>query len=187
MFTSILRLYCAGIQAVVGFIGRGISVLMPMIALVIAFEVFARYFLNKPTIWAYDLSLFLSAYLAALGGAYAQQKRAHINVDILYIAVSANVKRIFNLCSGSLAIFFMGVVIFASYQKFGEALQFNYRRMSEWAPPMHHFWMMLIVAASMLILQLSSDMIKDIYHLITGRDLMPQADEDADAEDAHGN
>lgn len=185
MLTSTLRLYCSGVQSLVTFLGKGISVLMPMIALVIAFEVFARYFLNKPTIWAYDLSLFFSGYLAALGGAYAQQQRAHINVDILYLSVSANVKRIFNLFTGCLAIFFMCVVILASYQKFGEALQFNYRRMSEWAPPMHHFWMMLIVAASLIIMQFSSDMIKDIYHLITGTDLVPQADEDA--EDAHGN
>lgn len=178
MFTSIIRLYCCGVQNLIACIGKGISILMPMIALVIAFEVFARYFLNKPTIWAYDLSLFLSGYLAAVGGAYAQQKKAHINVDILYIAVSANVKRIFNLLSGSLAIFFMAVVIFASYQKFGEAMNFNYRRMSEWAPPMHHFWMMLIVACSLFIMQLSSDMTKDIYHLITGMDLLPDSDEE---------
>ncbi|WP_370276914.1 TRAP transporter small permease subunit [Pontibacterium sp.] len=180
MFTSILRAYCSGIQNFIAFVGKGISVLMPMIALVIAFEVFARYFLNKPTIWAYDLSLFFSGYLAALGGAYAQQKKAHINVDILYLAVSANIKRIFHLFSGTIAIFFMGVVIYASYAKFGEAMQFNYRRMSEWAPPMHHFWMMLIVAASMLILQISNDMIKDIYHLVTGTDLLPQEDEDVE-------
>ncbi len=185
MFTYTLRLYCSSIQSLVALIGRSISILMPLIALVIAFEVFARYFLNKPTIWAYDLSLFLSAYLAALGGAYAQQKQAHINVDILYLSVSANVKRIFHLASGSLAIFFMSVVILVSYQKFGEAINFNYRRMSEWAPPMHHFWMMLIVAASLIILQITSDMIKDIYHLITGTELLPAKDEDAEADDGN--
>ncbi|RVU32238.1 MULTISPECIES: TRAP transporter small permease subunit [Neptunomonas] len=185
MFTSTLRLYCTAVQRLVAFIGRGVSILMPMIALVIAFEVFARYFLNKPTIWAYDLSLFLSGYLAALGGAYAQQRKAHINVDILYLSVSANVKRIFHLVSGALAIFFMAVVVLVSIDKFNEALNFNYRRMSEWAPPMHHFWMMLIVACSLLILQIISDIINDLYHLVTGRDLVPVSDEDA--EDDNGN
>lgn len=185
MFVSALRAYCSSIQFIVALIGQSISILMPLIAFVIGFEVFARYLFNMPTIWAYDLSLFFSAYLAALGGAYAQQKNAHINVDILYIAVSANVKRIFHLFSGSLAIFFMGVVIYISYDKFNEAVQFNYRRMSEWAPVMHHFWMMLIVSASLMILQISSDMIKDIFHLITGNDLIPTADEDAEV--ANGN
>ena len=74
----------------------------------------------------------------------------------------------------------MAVVIFICLEKFNEAVQFNYRRFSEWSPPMHHFWMMLIVAASMLILQISNDMIKDIYHLVTGTDLLPQEDEDVE-------
>jgi TRAP-type C4-dicarboxylate transport system permease small subunit len=178
MLVTALRAYCSSVQTVVALIGRSISILMPLIALVIAFEVFARYLFNAPTIWAYDLSLFLSGYLAALGGAYAQQKNAHINVDILYLAVSANVKRVFHILSGSLGIFFMVVIIIASYDKFNEAVQFNYRRMSEWAPVMHHFWMMLIVAASLLILQLSSDIFKDIYHLCTGNDLIPNTDEE---------
>lgn len=185
MFVTALRTYCSSIQYLVALIGKSISILMPMIALVIAFEVFARYLFTKPTIWAYDLSLFFSSYLAALGGAYAQQKKAHINVDILYLSVSANVKRIFHLLSGCLAIFFMAVVIYASYDKFNEAVQFNYRRMSEWAPVMHHFWMMLIVAASLMILQYSSDMIKDLFHLITGHDLIPQQDEDAEVLDGN--
>lgn len=185
MFATILRAYCSSVEFLVSLIGRSISILMPLIAFVVAFEVFSRYFLNAPTIWAYDLSLFFSSYLAALGGAYAQQRKAHINVDILYISVSANVKRIFHLFSGSLAIFFMAIIILVSYQKFGEAMQFNYRRMSEWAPPMHHFWIMLIVAASLIVLQISSDMFKDIYHLITGKDLSPTTEEDL--EDAHGN
>lgn len=173
MILSILRAYSTGINSLVAFIGNSISILMPLIALVVAFEVFSRYLLDSPTIWAYDLSLFLSSYLAALGGAFAQQKQAHINVDILYISVSANTKRLFNLLAGSLAIFFMLVIIYVSFGKFNEAVNLNYRRMSEWAPPMHHFWVMLMVAASLIILQFSNDMMKDIYHLITGKDLLP--------------
>jgi len=177
MITATLKAYCASVNHVVAFIGRSVSYVMPMLAFVVAFEVFARYFLNKPTVWAYDLSLFMAGYIAALGGAYAQQKRAHINVDILYIAVSANTKRVFNLLSSSLAIFFMAVVIFICLEKFNEAVEFNYRRFSEWSPPMHHFWMMMVISASLIILQFSSDMIEDLYHLITGRNLIERTEE----------
>ncbi|MDN3683722.1 TRAP transporter small permease subunit [Vibrio sinaloensis] len=50
---------------------------MPILAATVAFEVFSRYVLGKPTIWAYDVSLFfLFGYIAALGGALAQQKQS---------------------------------------------------------------------------------------------------------------
>ncbi|MEC8081857.1 MAG: TRAP transporter small permease, partial [Pseudomonadota bacterium] len=106
MLLTAMRLYCAVVHRVVEFVGKSVSYVMPALAFVVAFEVFSRYFLNKPTIWAYDLSLFMFGYIAALGGAYAQQRRGHINVDILYNKVSPRVRSLFNMFSFALGIFF---------------------------------------------------------------------------------
>ena len=176
--------YCSGIDRLVSFIGKSISILMPCLALVIAYEVCSRYVFNQPTIWAYDTSLFFSSYLAALGGAYAYQKNAHINVDILYLAGSNKTKRVFNILAGILAAFFMFILIIVAYEKFGEAVKFDYRKMSNWAPPTHHFWMMLIVSGALIMLQISCNMIKDIYYLFTAQDLIPEPEIDADQEEA---
>ncbi|AWX98984.1 C4-dicarboxylate ABC transporter permease [Marinomonas primoryensis] len=175
MIETAIRRYCLVIHALVSFIGKSVSFLMPVLAFVVAFEVFSRYFLNKPTIWAYDLSLFLFGYIAALGGAYAQQQRAHINVDILYNKMSPQVRNIFNMLSFSLAIFFVLIIFKMSIGKFEEALEFNYRRQSEWAPQMHHYWVMMAVASILLALQLSSDWIEECYYLITGKNLLPDS------------
>lgn len=174
MIMTAIRRYCLGVHALVAFIGKSVSYLMPVLAGVVAFEVFSRYVLNHPTIWGYDTSLFIFGYIAALGGAYAQQQRAHINVDILYNKVSPRVKSLFNLFSFALALFFVVIVCKMSFGKFEEALQFNYRRQSEWAPHMHHYWLMMAVASGLLILQLSSDWIEECYHLITGKQLLPE-------------
>ncbi|ADZ89335.1 TRAP transporter small permease subunit [Marinomonas mediterranea] len=176
MITAAIRSYCLVVHKVVEFTGKSVSYVMPMLAFVVAFEVFSRYFLNKPTIWAYDLSLFMFGYIAALGGAYAQQRRAHINVDILYNQVSPRVRSIFNLLSFALAIFFMAIVLKMSIGKFEEAIEYNYRRQSEWAPHMHHYWVMMAVASVMLILQFSSDWMRDAYHVCTGTTLLPEFD-----------
>lgn len=173
MIVTAIRGYCLGTHALVSFIGKSISYLMPVLAFVVAFEVFARYFLNSPTIWAYDLSLFIFGYIAALGGAYAQQQRAHINVDILYNTVSPRIRNIFNMLSFSLAIFFVAVICKMSIGKFEEAIEFNYRRQSEWAPQMHHYWVMMAVASVLLALQLTSDWLEECYHLFTGKNLLP--------------
>ncbi|TYL46495.1 TRAP transporter small permease subunit [Marinomonas sp. IMCC 4694] len=175
MIITAIRRYCLGIHALVAFIGHSVSYLMPVLACVVAFEVFSRYALGEPTIWAYDVSLFIFGYIAALGGAYAQQQRAHINVDILYNKVSARTKSIFNLFSFALAMFFMIIICKMSIGKFEEALEFNYRRQSEWAPHMHHYWLMMAIASVLLILQLSSDWIDSLHQVITGKPLLPEA------------
>jgi len=183
MIITALRSYCRAVHFSVALVGKSVSYLMPILAFVVAFEVVARYFLNRPTIWAYDLSLFLFGYIAALGGAYAQQKRAHINVDILYLSVSPRTRSLFNLFSFTLAFFFVWVMFDMSLVKFDEALEFNYRRQSEWAPHMHHFWVMVAVACSLMMAQLSTDILGDLYHLISGRKLLKTSTE----ENGHGN
>lgn len=178
MLKKILKSFCSIIDKIVIWTGKTASYLMPVLAFIVVYEVAARYLFNAPTIWAYDSSLFLFGYIAALGGAYAQQKRAHINVDILYLTVSPKVKNIFNVISFSLGIFFLIVTFYVSIGKFNEAIQFDYRRQSEWAPPMWHFWVMLCIASSLFIAQLVRDMTTEIYHLITGEELFEKEPED---------
>ncbi len=182
MLIAAIRGYCATVHYCVDLVGRSVAYIMPALALVVAYEVLARYFLNHPTIWAYDLSLFMFAYIAALGGAHAQQRRAHINVDILYLNVSARTQSLFNLLSYSLALFFMLVIIDISWDKFIEAIEFNYRRQSEWAPHMHHFWIMSMVASGLLAAQLSSDILADLYYLLSGKRLLANDNQEEDDE-----
>ncbi len=172
MITRSLQVICIVIDKIIMWFGKGASYLMPLLAFIVVYEVVARYIFDAPTIWAYDLSLFLFGYIAALGGAYAQQKKSHINVDILYLSVSPKVKNIFNIISFSLGVFFLIIIFYMGVTKFNEALEFGYRRQSEWAPPMWHFWLMLCIASSLFTMQLIKDIIMETYHLITGSPLI---------------
>jgi TRAP-type C4-dicarboxylate transport system permease small subunit len=174
MFLAFLRGFCRKVDFIVMLTGHMASYMMPILAFIVASEVFSRYFLNKPTVWAFDLSLFLFGYIAALGGAYAHQKRAHIVVDILYVKVSPTLRRVFNIISFTLGIFFLILIVYLSLDKLQDALKFGIRRQSEWAPLMHHFWIMTIIASSLFIAQLFRDIIVDVIYLITGNDLLEQ-------------
>ncbi len=169
---NFLRIFCIVIDKVIMGIGKSVSYLMIILAFIVTYEVASRYILDAPTIWAYDLSLFLFGYIAALGGAYAQQKRSHINVDILYLSVPTKVKNIFNIISFSLGIFFLVIIFKMGLLKFNEALEFNYRRQSEWAPVMWHFWLMICISSTSFIMQLIKDIICEGYHLFTGLTLI---------------
>lgn len=180
MFISTLRGLCRSVDAVIKFCGLAAACLMPILAFIVAYEVFSRYILNSPTIWAYDMSLFLFGYIAALGGAYAQQKKAHINVDILYLKVSHKMRSSFNLVSYALGIFFLIIVFKMCLGKFEESIEFDIRSESEWEPPMFHFWVMFCVAAGLFIAQLSRDFVSELYFLFTNSALIEEQNTDGD-------
>ncbi|MCW8346396.1 MULTISPECIES: TRAP transporter small permease subunit [Vibrio] len=175
MLEKLLVVYCRSVRYIVWAIGRTVSFFMPVLAGVVAFEVFARYVLNSPTIWAYDTSLFLFGYISALGGAYAQQKQSHINVDILYLKVPVFVRHCFSLITIILAVGFLIVMAKLCFEKFLETYQYGFKRQTEWAPRVDHFWLMMAVAAVIFIAEYSVQFICHLFALITKRELIPSA------------
>jgi TRAP-type C4-dicarboxylate transport system permease small subunit len=172
MIERILRGYCRSVRYVVGLIGRSVSYLLPVLASIVAYEVFARYILGKPTIWAYDTSLFLFGYISALGGAYAQQRDAHINVDIFHAKVTETTRRVFDIVTSVIAIGFLAIMVKVCGGMFMESLDFHYKTQSEWAPSTHHFWLMITISAAIFLAEYSTELVCNIFYLIKGRELM---------------
>ena len=48
------------------------------------YEVFMRYVLNAPTVWAFDMSVQMYGALFMMSGAYALSQDAHVRGDVIY-------------------------------------------------------------------------------------------------------
>jgi len=48
------------------------------------YEVFMRYVLNRPTVWAFDMSYMLYGALFIMSGAYALSRGSHVRGDFIY-------------------------------------------------------------------------------------------------------
>lgn len=48
------------------------------------YEVFMRYVLNSPTVWAFDMSYMLYGALFIMSGAYALSRGSHVRGDFIY-------------------------------------------------------------------------------------------------------
>ena len=48
------------------------------------YEVFMRYVLNSPTVWAFDMSYMFYGALFMMSGAYALSRGTHVRGDFLY-------------------------------------------------------------------------------------------------------
>lgn len=151
--------------------GRAVSILVPAMVMVIGYEVVARYFFSRPTIWVYDTAIFFFGYCGLLAGAYALRRNEHISVDVIYSRFSERGKAVLDAISGLLFLFFLCLVMIYGWKAAATAIQMGERTNTEWAPSIGHFKLVLPVAASMLLLQQLVNWIRSLYRAFTGKEL----------------
>ncbi|WP_439572978.1 TRAP transporter small permease subunit [Phreatobacter sp.] len=82
--TSRLQSLLFAVDEVSTFIGKGAAWAIVALTAAICYEVFARYVLQAPTMWAFDVSYMLYGILFMLAGPYALARNAHVRGDFLY-------------------------------------------------------------------------------------------------------
>jgi TRAP-type mannitol/chloroaromatic compound transport system permease small subunit len=155
------------------WIGLTVRWLVPAMVVVISFEVVARYLFGRPTIWVYDMAIFLFGYSALLGGAYALKHKNHINVDVVYMGFTDRRKAFSDVVSGLLIGFFLFLIIKYGFKSAIHALEIGERTNTEWAPPIGHFKLLIPVSAVLLFLQGLANWIRSLFLCITGKELTP--------------
>jgi TRAP-type C4-dicarboxylate transport system permease small subunit len=91
---------------------------MAIVALVVAvmfYEVVMRYVLERPTLWANELSLWMAGFVFLLSGLYAMQQRSHIRIYIIYDMFPRNLQRACDVVSTVLILLFVAAVLFGGY------------------------------------------------------------------------
>lgn len=63
--------------------GIGASLVIPLFV-IMGYEVFARFLLDLPTFWAYEIAYMITGAHFVLGIAYVTKMRQHVRVDFLY-------------------------------------------------------------------------------------------------------
>lgn len=64
--------------------GKAFAWCIMILTLSTCYEVFVRYVLNNPTVWAFDMSVQMYGALFMMSGAYALSQDAHVRGDVVY-------------------------------------------------------------------------------------------------------
>lgn len=121
----------------------------------VSYEVFVRYVLRAPTVWAFDISYMMYGTLFMLGGAYTLSRDAHVRADIFFRLMSARKQAALELVLYFL-FFFPGILalIFAGWRYVSRS--WRYLEVSTMSPaniPIYQFKTVIIVAGVLLFLQ----------------------------------
>ena len=134
------------------------------------YEVFMRYVLNAPTVWAFDMSVQMYGALFMMSGAYALSQDAHVRGDVLYrllkVKTQAKIDLVLYalfLVPGALALIIYG---------YGFAADSWFYKEVSWSSPsriqIYFFKTLIPIAGVLVLLQGLAEMARCVICIKTG-------------------
>lgn len=143
--------------------------LLPLV-LANAVEVFWRYFLQDPTIWALDVTTMSFGAFFMIGSAYALQKGAHVRTDMLWDKFSDRKKGVID--SIAFIVFFipsMTILTWIGWGSFLDAFNINEKSNSgAWQPIIWPLRFVVPLSFGLLLFQGISELMKSLWAARTG-------------------
>ena len=137
------------------WVGHAFAWTILILTFSVAYEVFVRYVLNAPTVWAFDMMVQMYGALFLMAGPYALAQDAHVRADVLYrlfpVRWQARIDFVLYLIfffPGMLALFWYGAEIASDSWRYQEV---------SWNSPariqIYYFKTLIPLAGGLLILQ----------------------------------
>lgn len=99
------------------FIGRVTMMMIAVMTVVMLYEVFMRYIMERPTEWANEMTLWFASFVFLTSGFYAMQQRCHIRIFLIYDMVPRWLQRVFDCFSCLLIVIFAFALVYGSYKQ----------------------------------------------------------------------
>ena len=165
------------------FVGQAFSWLIVTLTLLISWEVFSRYVMERPHAWAFDVMIMMYGTLFMMAGAYTLSKNGHVRGDVLYGFFPPRLQAGLDLVL-YIAFFVPGVIalVWAGYRYAGESWAINeHSNITADGPPIYPFKTVIPVAGAVLLLQGVVEIIRCAICLREGN--WPSREEDVEEVD----
>lgn len=152
------------------WVGRAFAWCILILTLSVTYEVFVRYVLNSPTVWAFDMMVQMYGALFLMAGPYALAQDGHVRADVVYrlfpVRVQASLDFLLYLLfffPGMLALFWYGAEIASDSWRYKEV---------SWNSPariqVYFFKTLIPLAGGLLIIQGLAELMRCWIAIRTG-------------------
>ena len=158
------------VDRVSSLVGQAFSWLIVALTFLITWEVFARYALNTPNPWAFDLMIMMYGAAFMMAGAYTLAKNGHVRGDVLYSFFPPRVQAGLDLLL-YIVFFIPGVVAlcWAGYTYAAESFAIReHSTLTANGPPLYPFKMVIPFAGILLLLQGLVEIVRCVLCLRNG-------------------
>ncbi|MBI3371232.1 MAG: TRAP transporter small permease subunit [Betaproteobacteria bacterium] len=141
----------------------GILASFALVPLVLAtcFEVFSRYVIDAPTVWAYEIGYLLTGSHFLLAMAFTLQANEHIRIDIFSANFAPRTRAVIDLLGYTVTLPLMLWLTYALYQHLMTGyLRNEHSGQSAMNLPVWPFRVVFLVAFTLFALQILAEVIK---------------------------
>jgi len=165
------------------WVGQAFSFVILALTLHVSWEVFARYVLDSPRAWAFDVMIMLYGTLFMMAGAYTLAKNSHVRGDVIYGFFTPRAQATLDLTL-YIVFFIPGVIalVWAGYTYAAESWAINeHSNITSEGPPVYPFKTVIPVAGALVLMQGIVEIIRCIICIRQGR--WPSREEDVQEVD----
>lgn len=152
------------------WIGRAFGWCIMILTFSVSYEVFVRYVLNAPTVWAFDMMVQMYGALFMMAGAYALAQDAHVRGDVVYRLFPVRVQGGIDFVLYFL-FFFPGMIALVWFGWEIASDSWRYKEVS-WNSPariqIYYFKTLIPIAGGLLLLQGIAEVLRSWIALRTG-------------------
>jgi len=165
-----MNTFLVSIERLSTLVGKVFAWLIVVLTVHICWEVGARYVLNRPSAWAFDMQMMYYGILFMMAGAYTLAKRGHVRGDILYGFLPPRVQAAIDLVL-YVAFFIPGVValVWAGWYYAGESIAIReHSSLMADGPPIYPFKAFIPIAGFFLLVQGLAEIVHSVLCLKHG-------------------
>jgi TRAP-type mannitol/chloroaromatic compound transport system permease small subunit len=148
------------------WVGKVVSLWIIALIGIVLFEVVMRYVFNRPTIWVHETSVYIYGAMWILVGGLVLLRNRMVNMEIFYVRLSPRGRAIMDLCTFFFAFAYTAVLLWTSWNSAWDSVLWQEHSETAWRVPYYPFRLMLPIGAFLLLMQLISRFIKDLYFVL---------------------
>ncbi|MDO5529726.1 MAG: TRAP transporter small permease subunit [Paracoccus sp. (in: a-proteobacteria)] len=153
--------YVSAIENINYRIGRVAMLLLFVIMGILLYSSITK-FARVPSLWTLEMAQFTLVAYYLLGAPYSMQLGAHVRMDLLYAAMPARRRALWDVFTIFCLIFYLGVMLWGAWGSTAYSLSINERAPTAWRPPLWPIKMIITFSFFLMILQATVHLIRDI-------------------------
>jgi len=152
------------------WVGRAFGWCILILTLSVSYEVFVRYVLNSPTVWAFDMMIQMYGALFLMCGAYALAQDTHVRADVVYRLFPVRVQASMDFLLYFL-FFFPGIIALVWYGYEIASDSWRYKEVSFNSPAsiqIYFFKSLIPLSGGLLVIQGIAELVRCVMAMRTG-------------------
>jgi TRAP-type mannitol/chloroaromatic compound transport system permease small subunit len=161
-----LKTFVHVMDAISETVGRTVAFLLVPLTAVVAYEVLMRKGFNAPTIWAFEVTVYLYGIHYMMSMCTVMKYDKHIRIDIITLQLPERIQLYLRLITFWLVFVpFVAALLWAGTEYAAKSWAQVEHSWSAWKPPLYPYKTVIPVSLALLLLQGLANFIRELYLL----------------------